>query len=69
MIKNKEILKVIFDKIENKEKLKKYYQDIDYIFDEEMKCMFYSLFEDEKITEIKNKIADLFKELEYLKNN
>lgn len=65
MNKNKDVVNLIFGKIEDKEKLIIFYKKIEYLFDEETKSIFYELFDNNvKLNHIKNKIMILLKEIE-----
>jgi hypothetical protein len=67
MYKNNDIVKLIFEKIEDKEKLINFYKKIEYIFDDETKSIFYELFDkNKKLDNIKNKIIILLKEIELI---
>jgi ankyrin repeat protein len=63
---NYEILKVIFDFIQNKEELKIYIDDISFIFDENIKNNYKKLFKNIELEKIKTKIDDLLSEIKEL---
>ena len=63
-MKNKDVIKVIFDKIENKENLIELYKKSDNILENESRSLFYNLFNSQdKISILKNKIENLLEEL------
>ena len=53
--KNRDVIKIIFEKTKNKEDLKIYFKKIEYVFDEEMKTLFNELFDESyELIKIKN---------------
>jgi hypothetical protein len=68
-LNNYEILKVIFDFIENKQELKDYIDNISFVFDENIKNNYKKLYKNDEIEKIKTKIDELLsglkKELEF----
>ena len=60
---NYEMIKVIFDFIENKQDLQNYYDDVSFIFNDEIKNNYQKLFKNIELEKIRNKINELLDEL------
>jgi hypothetical protein len=65
-LNNYEITKAIFDFIKNKEDLQNSFEDISFIFNEEIKINYHKLFKNIEVEKIKDKLNELLSELNRL---